>query len=179
MPPESSEGPSAVSKHSVSYRLDRYVARLDLLDEDATAYFDSFLDRVTEDDDLQSLGPRFAIETSIDAAGAIVAHGTIAVGDANGSRHLWSLGATRFHVWRAGRRLIRDLWLTRLLADGPVAFVHGSVVDDGRHLVVFLGEKYSGKTTLLLDAALSHGWSLVTNDCLVLRCSETSTIATC
>lgn len=166
-------------KHDVSYRLDRYVARLELVDEDATAYFDSFFDRVTDDGGLQPLDPRFAIEIAAEATGEVVRDGTIAIGDANGRRHVWSLGAARPDVWSAGRRLIRDLWLTRLLADGPVAFVHASVVDDGQHLVAFMGEKRSGKTTLLLDAVLSHGWSFVTNDCLVLRASGTSTVATC
>jgi hypothetical protein len=81
---------------------------------------------------------------------------------------VWSSTGKRFHVWTAARRLLRDLWLVRRRGRSPLAFVHASSVDDGRNLLVFVGDKRAGKTSLMLDATLHHGWRIVSNDCLVV-----------
>lgn len=81
---------------------------------------------------------------------------------------VWSRTADRFCVWAAARRLMRDLWLRERLARSAVDFVHASALEDGRRLVLFVGDKRGGKTSLMLDGALRHGWRLVSNDCVVL-----------
>lgn len=64
------------------------------------------------------------------------------------------------------RKLAREIWLAKVAT--ATWYVHAAAVDNGRHVIVFVGTKRAGKTTLLLDSVMRHGYSLLTNDGLML-----------
>jgi Protein of unknown function (DUF4254) len=65
------------------------------------------------------------------------------------------------------RKLVRDIWLGHKAADGYY-YLHASAVDDGKNVFVFVGPKFAGKTTMMLDMVAQHGYSLLTNDGLLV-----------
>jgi hypothetical protein len=54
------------------------------------------------------------------------------------------------------------------------AMLHASAVATDDHLVIVVGDKGSGKTTLALRAVLDHGWRYISNDHLILYPSDLS-----
>jgi hypothetical protein len=158
----------------VHYAMNEFVAALRVADEAPLQYFDGFHDRHS-DRSAVSL-PTLEIEPSpvpsACAWHADVEGQPICIAATSTGYAVWSATASRFYVWSAARRLLRDLWLDARLRRSPLAFVHASTVDDGRNLVLFVGDKRAGKTTLMLDATLNRGWRIVSNDTLVIFESE-------
>ena len=158
------------------YAMNEFVAALRVADEAPLQYFDGFHDR--HDGRIAASLPTLEIEPSRPASApashagcgwhADVEGTQICIAATPGGYAVWSATASRFYVWSAARRLLRDLWLEARLRRSPLAFVHASTVDDGHNLVLFVGSKRAGKTTLMLDAALHHGWRVVSNDTLVV-----------
>jgi hypothetical protein len=163
------------------YAMNEFVAALLVADEAPLQYFDGFHDRhegrIAMSPPPMSL-PTLEIEPSRPASAAGTHAGCgwhaevegrpVCIAATPGGYAVWSATASRFYVWSAARRLLRDLWLDARLRRSPLAFVHASTVDDGQNLVLFVGDKRAGKTTLMLDAALHHGWRVVSNDTLVV-----------
>lgn len=155
----------------VYYDLTGFRAALRAPDRAPLQYFDGFHDRCDGGGLLTPLPilevdppvPPSAAEWSVDVEGR-----TVSVARTADGYTVWSGTAGRFYIWSAARRLLRDLWLTEAARRSPLAFVHASAVDDGRHLVLFVGDKRAGKTTMMLDATLRHGWRLVSNDTLMI-----------
>jgi hypothetical protein len=65
------------------------------------------------------------------------------------------------------RKLIRAVFLQHCEAKG-FTLLHAAAVYDDRTLLVLVGDRGAGKTTLALDAALRHGFTLLSNDHLVV-----------
>jgi hypothetical protein len=163
------------------YAMNEFAATLRVVDEHALQYFDGFHDR--HDASLAALSlPVLEIEPACppSAPGSHAGCGwhadvegqPVCVAATPAGYAVWSATASRFYVWSAARRLLRDLWLDARLRRSPVAFVHASTVDDGDNLVLFVGDKRAGKTTLMLDATLRHGWRIVSNDTLLVYEAE-------
>jgi hypothetical protein len=160
-------GPAGVV---AGYAMNEFRATVRAPDQAALQYFDGFLDRDTRpgaepvaDLTVEPADPPARADHVIDVDGH-----PVQVAD-DGDRHVvWTTSGGRFHAWTAARRLLRDLWLVRRQRVSPLGFVHASAVDNGRHLLVFVGDKRAGKTSLMLDAALRHGWRVVGNDCLLV-----------
>jgi hypothetical protein len=66
------------------------------------------------------------------------------------------------------RLLIREHWLTWLRSRHTAFNLHASAVDDGEKVIVFVGHRRAGKTTLMLDAVGNFGMDVVTNDNLIV-----------
>lgn len=66
------------------------------------------------------------------------------------------------------RKVVRDVLVAHWEQLGYTMLHASAIAGDGR-LIVFVGEKRSGKTTLALRAVLEHGYQLVSNDHLVLH----------
>jgi hypothetical protein len=150
------------------YAMNEFTARVRVRDEAPLGYLDGFLDRGEGTADLPVLdlepanppgSPRWQLDVESELVDIAPSPDGYAV---------WSETASRFHIWTAARRLLRDLWLRRRVERGAPGFVHASALDDGRRLVVFVGDKRGGKTSLMLDGVLRHDWRLVANDCLVV-----------
>lgn len=60
-------------------------------------------------------------------------------------------------------RVISTLLRDRVLCSGGTE-LHASAVSDGDQVVVFVGDKGAGKTSLCIDFVLSQRWSFVAND---------------
>lgn len=65
------------------------------------------------------------------------------------------------------RKLIRAVFVQHCEEKG-FTLLHASAVYDDRTLLVLVGDRGAGKTTLALDAVLRHGFTLLSNDHLVL-----------
>ncbi|WP_214414764.1 hypothetical protein [Sphaerisporangium fuscum] len=152
------------------YTMNEFRGVLRLRNEAPLQYFNGFYDPDHRADPVLELPP-IEVEpenTPDSAAWVINVEGRpVSVAERSGGYTVWS-AAGRYHAETAARRLQRDMWLRARIRRGGVAFLHASAVDDGHHLVVFVGDKRAGKTSLMLDATLRNGWRLVSNDCLVL-----------
>ena len=71
-------------------------------------------------------------------------------------------------TFQEARLLIRDLWTQHLLLNHAAFNLHGAAVDDGERVVVLIGPRYAGKTTLMLHMLAEYGFSLISNDNLVV-----------
>lgn len=65
------------------------------------------------------------------------------------------------------RKTVREVLLDYCEARGYV-MLHASAVTDGARVILVVGDKGSGKTTLALHAALARGFRLLSNDHLIL-----------
>jgi hypothetical protein len=65
------------------------------------------------------------------------------------------------------RHRIRALWQDRLATTGTAVNLHAAAVDDGSTVLAFLGDRYHGKTTLLLDCLSRNVGGYLTNDNLI------------
>src|SRR5262249_10306610 len=70
--------------------------------------------------------------------------------------------------FQEARHRIRELWQERLRATHTVLNLHASAVDDGETVLVFVGPRYHGKTTLMLDCLAQRVGDHLTNDNLIL-----------
>jgi hypothetical protein len=141
-------------------------------DEVISEFLDSFLDRATGD--LSTRRPLATIAVSgdvLDATPAVAVHGTVVLAG----------GGQEFRVGRRSpdvpldmgellgvlRKLVREIWLADQAPDGDYWYLHASAVDNGCDVIVFVGDKRNGKTTMMLDAVAGHGYRLLTNDGLL------------
>lgn len=67
----------------------------------------------------------------------------------------------------ASRRLMRSMWLDDLIGQ-PCAVLHASAFHLDGCCIVIVGDKYAGKTTLMLDAVYREGWTFLGNDHVVV-----------
>ena len=65
------------------------------------------------------------------------------------------------------RRALRTIYL-KALSCHPWAMLHASAFYRQGHMIILVGDKMVGKTTLALQAVLSHGYGLISNDHLIL-----------
>jgi len=65
------------------------------------------------------------------------------------------------------RKVVRALWLERLLA-GEATILHASAAADARRVLIFTGASGAGKSSLMLDAVLRHGWQYLGDDRVAL-----------
>jgi|GEM_PF-4920532 hypothetical protein len=159
------------------YEMNEFRATVRVRNPAAVQYFDGFYDRVAEPAadprlqlallDIEPPGWTGGSDESIDVDGCRVQAARTADGYA-----VWTADGGPYHVWTAARRLLRDLWLVRRTQCSAVATVHASAIDDGTNLVLFVGDKGAGKTTLMLDATLCHGWRMLANDCFIVYTGE-------
>jgi hypothetical protein len=148
--------------------MNEFTAVVRVRDDAPLGYLDGFLDRTSGGSDLPVLDIEPATPPGPARWRLDVESEPVDIAPSADGYAVWSETASRFHIWTAARRLLRDLWLRRRVERGAPGLVHASAVDDGRRLVVFVGDKRGGKTSLMLDGVLRHGWRLVANDCLVV-----------
>ncbi|MGI5239075.1 hypothetical protein [Dactylosporangium sp. CA-139066] len=163
--------PARDTETTVTYAINGFRARIRMRDNAPVQYFDGFFGRESVGEDLVDLPP-LELEPFDRPAAAdwklSIDGGLVSASCGEGGIAVWSDSASRFQVWTGARRLLRDVWLERRITGPNVSFVHSSAVDDGRDLVIFVGDKRAGKTSLMLDATINHGWRMVANDCLVV-----------
>lgn len=88
-------------------------------------------------------------------------------------RHVEMCGPTQVAVQVAARKWIRAAFLAACEARQYI-MLHASAAlsppsaNGLRTLLIFAGERQSGKTTLALRLLLEHGWSLLSNDHLIM-----------
>lgn len=75
------------------------------------------------------------------------------------------------------RKTVREALLDHCEQLGYV-MLHASAVTDGERVVIVVGDKGSGKTTLALNAALTSGYRMVSNDHLILYRDSTGLVMT-
>lgn len=75
------------------------------------------------------------------------------------------------------RKMAREALVEFCEARGAT-MLHASAVTDGARLVIVAGDKGAGKTTLALSAVLDRGWTLLSNDHLLLYRDGPELVAT-
>jgi hypothetical protein len=150
--------------HPAAYRLGPVVVRVEC-DESAASYLDQFYDRERHpaedgwtfrcgDGPVPGLPVRrnpFGVGVQVDAEGRAV--------------HLHAERTKDLRITL--RKLIRAVFVQHCEAMG-FTLLHASAVYDDRTLLLLVGDRGAGKTTLALDAVLRHGFTLLSNDHLVL-----------
>lgn len=155
---------------SVTYRLDDWTARVVSPTDRGFDHFDGFYDRATAPAE-----PAFEVtvlcpplpgvpvrEHRVDEWGVVIDRV-----DEN-RFHVYATTADEEGVCATARRLIRHAWFDRLARSRALLALHASAVDDGERIIAFAGDKWSGKTTMLLDSLATHGRTLITNDSLLV-----------
>jgi hypothetical protein len=126
---------------TATYRLPEWTVAVHAERPEAFDYLDSFLDRASPGADAGSID--------------VTAE--------------WDPGAeVREFGFQRVRHQIRSVWHERLVATRTALNLHASAVDDGETVVAFVGERFHGKTTLLLDMLAHKGGDYVTNDNLLV-----------
>jgi hypothetical protein len=129
------------------------------------AYLDGFYDRV---DDVPEGAWTFRCADG-PAPGLAVQRTPFGVGvqvdEARRTVHLH--GPELEDVQITARKLIRALFIRHCEAR-RFTLLHASAFHDDHTLVLLIGDRGAGKTTLALDAVLRHGFTLLSNDHLVL-----------
>ena len=144
-------------------------------------FLDAFLDRLPDGGPSATPLATISMTDEILAPGS-VPHGSVALGRLEGGyvigRRFAAAPLDRGEQLGVLRKVIRLAWLVRHAPAGDFFYLHASAVDDGEQLTVFTGDKRGGKTTLMLDAVINHGCSMLTNDGLVvLRRGSRLTVA--
>jgi hypothetical protein len=138
-----------------------------------TEFVDSFLDRSTDRGamPLATIVLSGEVIDAADPACCSAVHGTVALIGAGREfrigRRTADVPLDKGEMLGVLRKLVRELWLARNAPDGDHYYLHASAVDDGRQVIVFVGDKRGGKTTMMLDAVAHHGYRLLTNDGLL------------
>lgn len=166
---------------AVDYALNEFGVELTLRDSYALRYFDGFFNRATTGAAAVGLPPitvegptpvgswpDWRAEVARQQVSPVLETALTCFAKRDKGYLVWCESAERYYALTGARRFLRDLWLAERVCRSPVAFLHAASVElDGR-VVIFVGDKRAGKTSLLLDAVLKHGWRVVSNDCLVL-----------
>lgn len=88
-----------------------------------------------------------------------------------------TIASGRLNAFVALYRVVSTLLRDRVLRAGG-GELHASAVSNGAQIVVFVGGKGAGKTSLCVDFVLSQGWNFVANDHVFLMPErETSVLA--
>ncbi|MGI5239068.1 hypothetical protein [Dactylosporangium sp. CA-139066] len=169
---------------AVQYRLPDWTITVRCPNPGLFALLDAFHDRRSEDaegDDPACVGPEVVVVADpqaplAEAAGAAF-DADPAVARAVTCRYDAEV-QPRELMFRDVRVLIRDLWQRRLTRRRSAINLHAAAVDDGERVIAFVGDRYRGKTTLLLDTLLRHGGDLLSNDNLVVYRSPQGTMLT-
>jgi hypothetical protein len=154
------------------YRAGDELIEVSASDRATVEFLDSFLDRAPNGHP-QKTSPLATITVTDDVLGTEGrVHGTVALSrdgrDYRIGRRSATVALDRGEALGVLRKLIRVIWLAHQAPAGDYFYLHASAVDDGRDVVVFTGDKRGGKTTLMLDAVHRHGFSLLTNDGLLI-----------
>ncbi|WP_214414771.1 hypothetical protein [Sphaerisporangium fuscum] len=148
-------------KDTVEYRLPALIVRVRSAHSQLFDYLDSFHDRVTrEGDGAEHMTVSLNVELGTAAAtveGAVVCDAGIDPPE---------------FTFQEARHRIRELWQDHLTATRTAFNLHAAAVDDGETVTVFVGERYRGKTTLLLDNLAMLPCDHLTNDNLVVYESD-------
>ena len=135
-------------------------------------FLDSFLDRATSaQSGRRPLATITVTADVLDATAAVAVHGTVALAgggrDYRVGRRSPDIPLDVDELLGVLRKLVREIWLARQAPNGDYWYLHASAVDNGCHVIVFVGDKRDGKTTMMLDAVAGHGYRLLTNDGLL------------
>lgn len=82
--------------------------------------------------------------------------------------------AALFDLQVTTRKCVREVFLDAC-EQARYVMLHASAIADpeGGRVVIFVGDKRAGKTTLALGAVVEHGWSLLSNDHLIVFAHDT------
>lgn len=157
---------------TVTYRLDDWTVRVASPTDRGFDYFDGFYDRAA----LASLAePAFEVTVLCPPPPAIpvrehrVAEWGVVIDRVDENRfYVHATTADEEGVCATARRLVRHAWFDRLARSRALLVLHASAVDDGERIIAFAGDKWCGKTTMLLDSLATHGHALITNDSLLV-----------
>lgn len=84
-------------------------------------------------------------------------------------------GVDPVHLAITVRKMVREA-LVEFCGARAATMLHASAVTDGARVVIVVGDKGAGKTTLGLSAVLDLGWTLLSNDHLLLYRDHDATL---
>jgi hypothetical protein len=165
---------------SVTYRLDDWLVRVASPTDRGFEYFDGFYDRAGAPAE-----PAFEVTVLCPPPPEIplrehrVAEWGVVIDRVAENRfYVYATTADEEGVCATARRLVRHAWFDRLARSRALLVLHASAVDDGERIIAFAGDKWSGKTTMLLDSLATHGHALLTNDSLLVLGSQHGPVLT-
>jgi hypothetical protein len=166
--------------HTVTYRLDDWTVRVNSPTDRGFDYFDGFYDRSAG-----AAEPAFEVTVLAPPPADVpllvhrVAEWGVVIDRV--AEHRFFVHATTADeegVCATARRLVRHAWFDRVARSRALLVLHASAVDDGERIIAFAGDKWSGKTTMLLDSLATHGHTMITNDSLVVLGGRPETVLT-
>ncbi|HEX4705352.1 MAG TPA: hypothetical protein VH352_24710 [Pseudonocardiaceae bacterium] len=165
---------------TVTYRLHDWAVRVAAPVDRAFEHFDPFYDRAARPSppafDLTVLSPP---PQGLSVRDHRASEWGVVIDHVDENRcHVYAATADEAEVCATARRLIRHVWFDRLARSQALLVLHASAVDDGKRVIAFAGNKFSGKTTMLLDSIATHGHTMITNDNLMVHGDQRGPVLT-